>query len=231
MIGRRKFIGLGTFGLLGGCVPVGVYGPRRDAGEAPSFEDDASAGLSTRYPDAAPRATDAASRDAHSPISDARAPALDAGSSPPDARAPLDAGVSVDAAAPDAAAPDAAAPDARAPIDAGVTDAGCEMFVTMHDTHAQALYFSGKHGPLTGVLTVDDVLAGVAVEIEFWHGHGGAIHRYTVTPTHLARLRAGERVMIETTEVDSHSHMLFIDPTDERYRVAGAPDVPVPNCD
>lgn len=123
-------------------------------------------------------------------------------------------------------------PDSR---DAGTgpePDAGtpCDDYVLMHDTHAQSLYFDGGHGPLTGIVRVDWVAAGDAVELEFWHGHGGRNHRFTVGPEHFEALKRGERVMIETTEVDSHSHQLFIDPTDERYRVEGAEDVRVPLC-
>jgi hypothetical protein len=124
------------------------------------------------------------------------------------------------------------APDAGF-VDAGVEppprDGGCDV-VMMHDTYAQALYYDGTHGPLTGTITVDHVLAGVAVEFEFWHGHGGQNHRFTFLPEHFEALKRGERVMVETTQVDSHAHMLFVDPLDESYRVPGAADVAVPVC-
>ena len=44
--------------------------------------------------------------------------------------------------------------------------------------------------------------------------------------------RTHQRVYVTTTTVDGHEHTLFVDPTDETYRVDGAPDVPVPlgNC-
>lgn len=100
--------------------------------------------------------------------------------------------------------------------------------VTMHDTYAQALYYDGTYGPLTGTITVAQVIAGTTVTMDFWHGHGGVLHRYTLDPTHFAALARGERVTLTTTEVDAHSHMLFIDPRDETYRVPGAPDVEVP---
>ena len=126
----------------------------------------------------------------------------------------------------------APAPDAGF-VDSGVEppprDGGCET-VMMHDTYAQALYYDGTYGPLTGTVTVDHVLGGVAVELEFWHGHGGQNHRYTITPENIDALKRGERVTVETTEVDSHRHTLFVDPLDEDYRVPGAPDVPVPLC-
>jgi hypothetical protein len=80
------------------------------------------------------------------------------------------------------------------------------------------------------VVTVDYVLANVEVDMEFWHGHNGVSHHFLLTPEHFAALKRGERVTIETTEVDSHQHLLFIDPRDEAYRVAGAADREVPAC-
>ena len=118
------------------------------------------------------------------------------------------------------------------PRDAGSVghDAGCDDVVVMYDTYAQSLYFDGSHGPTTGVIRVDYVLAGAAVELEFWHGHGGVSHRFTVTPAHFESLKRGERVTIETTAVDAHTHQLFVDPVDPRYRVPGARGVSVPVC-
>ncbi len=106
--------------------------------------------------------------------------------------------------------------------------AGDDGFVTMYDTYAMATYFDGSLGPKTGIIKVDYILANKDVEIEFWHGHGGKQHRYTVKPEHFAELKLGKRVVIETTAVDSHTHKLFIDPNDSRYRVPGAPPVQVP---
>lgn len=123
-------------------------------------------------------------------------------------------------------------PDATEPLAdaAESSDAGCSQYATMHDTHAQALYFDGTYGPLTGVITVDQVLADQDVDFEFWHGHDGLTHHFLVTREHFAALKRGERVSIETTEVDAHQHLLFIDPRDENYRASGAPDVMVPLC-
>ncbi|MGE0786104.1 MAG: hypothetical protein AB7S26_10475 [Sandaracinaceae bacterium] len=120
-------------------------------------------------------------------------------------------------------------------VDAGTTggaDAGCPgaRTVTLHDTNAQALYFDGRYGPLTGVIHVDDIVAGRALELVFWHGHGGVDHRFTVGASDLAALARGERVMLTTTEVEGHSHMLFVDPVDERWRVSGASDRSVEVC-
>ncbi len=152
--------------------------------------------------------------------------ASDAGPTPaPDAAPTPDAGF-VDAGHTRDAGP-------SAPRDGGVApprDGGeCDV-VLMHDTYAQALYFDGTHGPLTGVIEVAFVLDGAPVEIEFWHGHGGSNHRYRLEPAHFEALKRGERVTLQTTEVDGHRHELFVDPTDEDYRVPGAPSVEVPLC-
>jgi hypothetical protein len=138
---------------------------------------------------------------------------------PPAAPAP-DAGSAGDARPP--TGPDAAvaASDAAPACDAG--------FVIMYDTHAQALYFDGTYGPLTGICKVEYVLAGVPVTLDFWHGHGGVQHRYTLLPEHFAALVAGMKVTLTTTVVEDHQHELFIDPTDPDYRVEGAEPVPVP---
>jgi hypothetical protein len=100
--------------------------------------------------------------------------------------------------------------------------------VTLYDTNAQALYFDGSMGPFTGVVRVAHVLANAPVTIDFWHGHGGVQHRYTLLPEHFAQLKRLQRVTLETTEVDGHRHKLFVDPVDPRYRVPGATPVAVP---
>ena len=116
--------------------------------------------------------------------------------------------------------------DAPIPPDAA-PDACVAPTVLMHDTHAQALYLDGSYGPLTGVIAVAHVIANQPLTLAFWHGHGGTPHRFTLEPRHFAQLRAGHKVSLGTTTVDGHAHTLFIDPKDERYRVPGAPDVPV----
>lgn len=146
---------------------------------------------------------------------------------PPPSPPPNDAGAVADTGQrPPADAGDPVAPDAGDPLDAGV----CEDFVVMYDTNAQALYLDGSLGPLTGVIYVDYVLRGEVVELDFWHGHGNQVHRFTLLPEHFEGLKRGERVTIETTEVESHRHTLFIDPTDPFYRVDGAAPVQVPLC-
>ena len=124
-------------------------------------------------------------------------------------------------------------PDAppRDGVDAAPTtmppDACVGATVLMHDTNAQALYLDGSLGPLTGVIKVSDVVAGTQLTLDFWHGHGGTPHRFTLTPQHFEQLEQGHKITLGTTMVDGHAHTLFIDPKDEKYRVPGAPDVPV----
>jgi len=121
------------------------------------------------------------------------------------------------------------APGDSVPVDANSgVDACTQAVVKMHDTYAQALYLDGSNGPLTGVIEVAHVVAGTAITLDFWHGHNGQLHRYTLEPAHFAALERGERVSLVTTIVEDHQHMLFIDPIDETYRVPGAPDVDVP---
>jgi hypothetical protein len=155
----------------------------------------------------------------------------DAGSPAKDAGKPA----ATDSSAADANAADPAdgsiADADQGPIDAGFEDSGaCDQFVTMHDTYAQALYLDGTLGPLTGIIYVDYVLRNEPIELDFWHGHGNLLHKFTLLPEHFDRLKQGERVTITTTEVDSHEHELFIDPLDPTYEVPGSQPVQVPLC-
>jgi hypothetical protein len=109
-------------------------------------------------------------------------------------------------------------------------DAGCTITVTLYDMHAMALYLDGSLGPRTGIVRVADIAAGTEQPRDFWHGHGGQLHRFTITPAHFAALRRRERIMIETTEVDGHRHTLFVDPTDPQWRVEGATPQTIPAC-
>jgi len=124
--------------------------------------------------------------------------------------------------------PDAAASGSGEPITDGGFDACVQKLVKMHDTYAQALYLDGSTGPLTGIVTVTHMIAGSVVTMDFWHGHGGQLHKFTLEPEHFDALKRGERVTVGTTTVEGHAHTLFVDPREERYRVEGAPDVDVP---
>ncbi len=97
--------------------------------------------------------------------------------------------------------------------------------VTLYDTNAMALYFGGDLGPKTGVIKVEYIIKNEKLDLKFWHGHGGKEHRFTVLPAHFAELKKLKKVTIETTVVDGHTHKLFIDPVNPRYRVAGAKPV------
>lgn len=139
-----------------------------------------------------------------------------------------DAGAEPDPGLADAAPGSDPDPDANAADAAGSSaDACVAPVVQMHDTYAQALYLDDSLGPLTGVIEVAYVIAGTTITLDFWHGHGGQQHRFTIEPAHFEQLKAGQRVTLGTSTVDNHAHMLFIDPVDETYRVPGAPDVPV----
>jgi hypothetical protein len=115
--------------------------------------------------------------------------------------------------------PDAAtAPTADADPGPPGVDAAIVMF---HDTYAQALYLDGSYGPLTGTITAQAMQAKQEYTLDFWHGHGGQPHRFTITTAHIDQLLCGQRVYIQTTTVDAHEHMLFIDPLDPEYAVPG----------
>lgn len=104
---------------------------------------------------------------------------------------------------------------------------GARKEITLYDTNAMALYFDGGLGPKTGIIRVQAILANQPLKMKFWHGHGGKDHEFTVLPEHFATLKKLKRATVTTTVVDGHSHKLFIDPVDARYRVAGAKPVVV----
>jgi hypothetical protein len=141
----------------------------------------------------------------------------------------ISCGTDTGSADPDPPGGDEPTPDAS-PVttDAPAADACIGPVVQLHDTYAQALYLDNSLGPLTGTIRVAQVIAGVVITLDFWHGHGGQLHRFTLEPPHFAALLRGERITVGTTMVDGHAHTLFIDPVDERYRVPGAPDIAVP---
>ena len=96
------------------------------------------------------------------------------------------------------AATSGSAPEIDAPTAQGSLDACVKELVTLHDTYAQALYFDGTLGPLTGIVTVAHVVAGTTVTMDFWHGHNGQLHEFTLEPDHFAALKRGERVTVGT---------------------------------
>ena len=100
----------------------------------------------------------------------------------------------------------------------------------LYDTYAMALYFDGGLGPRTGVIKAEDILRGEALDMEFWHGHGGRSHRFAVSPEQLEAMKTA-KVFLETDSVQSPSHRLFVDFTDPQWRVPGAEPVRVPRGD
>jgi len=69
-------------------------------------------------------------------------------------------------------------------------------------------------GTQTGVLKAEDIVKGQALTLQFWHGHGGVYHMFTITPDNFTSLKAGNAVAIyvPTTVVEDHYHMVLIDP-------------------
>jgi hypothetical protein len=61
-------------------------------------------------------------------------------------------------------------------------------------------------------ITMRDIARGVTKEYQFWHGHGGGSHRFTVTAENFAELREGKFVEIFTNIIDGHRHALRISP-------------------
>lgn len=120
----------------------------------------------------------------------------------------------------------AAADGERAAATESLRDDG--DFVILYDTYAVAMYFDGSIGPTTGIVTVQEIVNGVDAPKTFWHGHGGVDHRYVVRASDLAQLHQKKKVFLQTDVVAEHSHRLFVDPTDARWRVPGAKPVKVP---
>lgn len=128
---------------------------------------------------------------------------------------------------------DDALPENPTPVDDNIPDEKPEdeepvEYVTMYDQYAMAMYFGGELGPKTGEIKVDYIIANKQVNMEFWHGHGGKQHKYVLLPEHFEQLKQGKKVTIETTSVDSHTHKLFIDPNDPKWRLPGAQPIQVP---
>lgn len=103
-----------------------------------------------------------------------------------------------------------------------------EDYVILYDTYAMALYMDGGLGPKTGIIKVDYILENKPITFTFWHGHSGRNHEFTLLPEHFEELKAKRKIVIETTEVDGHTHRLFVDPTNPKWRVPGALPIQVP---
>lgn len=135
------------------------------------------------------------------------------------------------AAACASSADDSESTEARSlPLEQDAGDAGDAEapYVVLYDTYAQALYLDGSYGPTTGIIRAIDIAAGTDKVYDFWHGHGGRLHRFTLTIAHFADLKKKKRVTVMTSVVENHQHTLFVDPVDLRWRVPGAVATKVP---
>lgn len=93
--------------------------------------------------------------------------------------------------------------------------------VLIYDLYAMALYFDGTLGPKTGEILARDIIAAEEKGYLFWHGHGGVQHQYKILPEDFEKIRAFQKVTLETDLVANHSHKFFIDPTQTKYRIPG----------
>jgi hypothetical protein len=100
--------------------------------------------------------------------------------------------------------------------------------VVLYDTYMMAMYMDGTLGPKTGILKVDYVIEGQPLAFDFWHGHGGKVHKFELKAEHFTLIKQRKKIIIETTSVDRHTHKLFIDPVDLRWRVPGSEPVEIP---
>ncbi len=69
-------------------------------------------------------------------------------------------------------------------------------------------------GTTTGILTAATIIAGVPVTMQYWHGHNGIWHMFTITAENFATLKSGNPVMfyVPTTVVEDHYHLTMVDP-------------------
>ena len=57
----------------------------------------------------------------------------------------------------------------------------------------------------------DVIEAGVEKSYDFWHGHSGELHRFTLTVESLQQLKEGKSIEVYTVVVDGHKHAVQID--------------------
>ncbi len=109
-------------------------------------------------------------------------------------------------------------------------DAAIDMGPTteMFDLYAMAYFQDGSLGPRAAVIKMEYLIANKNVEVEFWHGHNGVMHKFVLGPAEFAKIKSGEKFELETTEVDGHTHKLFIDSSDLKWRVENAVAKKVP---
>ena len=94
--------------------------------------------------------------------------------------------------------------------------------VMMNDIQLIAMYMDGTQGPVTGVLKVSQILENKPTTHKHFDSHG---HTFTLTPEHYAKLKKGEQFKVETTEAESHTHLVLVSP---KNKVPGSVAVAVP---
>lgn len=98
---------------------------------------------------------------------------------------------------------------------------------TFFPLFAVATYFDGTDGPTTAEITPEVISSKEDTPFTFWHGHNGQDHQFELKVEDKIKILKGERVEITTTEVGSHRHVLYIDPTQTSTRIPSQSSVEI----
>lgn len=60
-------------------------------------------------------------------------------------------------------------------------------------------------------ITKEVIAAGQEVSYDFWHGHSGELHRFTLTVEDLQTLKEEKSIEVFTAIVDGHKHAVKVD--------------------
>ena len=60
-------------------------------------------------------------------------------------------------------------------------------------------------------ITKEVIAAGQEVSYDFWHGHSGELHRFTLTVEDLQTLKDEKSIEVFTAIVDGHKHAVKVD--------------------
>lgn len=60
-------------------------------------------------------------------------------------------------------------------------------------------------------ITKEVIAAGQEVSYDFWHGHSGELHRFTLTVEDLQALKEEKSIEVFTAIVDGHKHAVKVD--------------------
>jgi len=60
-------------------------------------------------------------------------------------------------------------------------------------------------------ITKDVIAAGQEISYDFWHGHSGELHRFTLTVEDLQALKDEKSIEVFTAIVDGHKHAVKVD--------------------